>query len=45
MHAAGAGRDVWYLMTGMPYMARPMIGFRGPRIAVRGWDVAGTVRS
>jgi NADPH:quinone reductase-like Zn-dependent oxidoreductase len=30
-------------MTGMPYMARPMIGLRRPKLAVRGWDVAGTV--
>src|SRR3954453_14182719 len=43
VHAAGCGPDVWHLMTGMPYMARPMIGFRRPKIAVRGWDVAGTV--
>jgi NADPH:quinone reductase-like Zn-dependent oxidoreductase len=45
VHAAGAGPDVWHLMTGMPYMARPMIGFRRPKIAVRGWDVAGTVEA
>ena len=45
VHAAGAGPDVWHLMTGMPYMARPVIGFRGPKIAVRGWDVAGTVEA
>ncbi|MEO8475865.1 MAG: NAD(P)-dependent alcohol dehydrogenase [Actinomycetota bacterium] len=45
VHAAGAGPDVWHLMTGMPYMARPMIGLRRPRIAVRGWDVAGTVEA
>src|SRR3954447_13789619 len=45
VHAAGCGPDVWHLMTGMPYMARPMIGFRGPRIAVRGWDVAGVVEA
>jgi NADPH:quinone reductase-like Zn-dependent oxidoreductase len=45
VHAAGAGPDVWHLMTGMPYMARPVIGFRRPKIAVRGWDVAGTVEA
>jgi NADPH:quinone reductase-like Zn-dependent oxidoreductase len=43
VHAAGCGPDVWHLMTGMPYMARPVIGFRRPKVAVRGWDVAGTV--
>jgi NADPH:quinone reductase-like Zn-dependent oxidoreductase len=32
-------------MTGMPYMARPAIGFRRPKVAVRGWDVAGTVEA
>jgi NADPH:quinone reductase-like Zn-dependent oxidoreductase len=43
VHAAGCGPDVWHLMTGMPYMARPAIGFRKPKVGVRGWDVAGTV--
>jgi NADPH:quinone reductase-like Zn-dependent oxidoreductase len=45
VHAAGCGPDVWHLMTGMPYMARPMIGFRKPKVGVRGWDVAGTVEA
>jgi NADPH:quinone reductase-like Zn-dependent oxidoreductase len=45
VHAAGCGPDVWHLMTGMPYMARPAIGLRGPKIGVRGWDVAGTVEA
>jgi NADPH:quinone reductase-like Zn-dependent oxidoreductase len=43
VRAAGAGPDVWHFMTGRPFIARPMIGFRGPREQVRGWDVAGTV--
>ena len=43
VHAAGCGPDVWHLMTGMPYMARPAIGLRRPKIGVPGWDVAGTV--
>jgi NADPH:quinone reductase-like Zn-dependent oxidoreductase len=43
VHAAGAGPDVWHIMTGKPYIARPALGFRRPRIRVRGWDVAGTV--
>lgn len=43
VHAAGCGPDVWHLMTGLPYLARPAIGFRRPKVAVRGWDVAGTV--
>ena len=45
VHAAGAGPDVWHIMAGMPYIARAAIGFRGPKIAVRGWDVAGTVEA
>jgi NADPH:quinone reductase-like Zn-dependent oxidoreductase len=45
VHAAGCGPDVWHLMTGMPYMARPAIGLRRPKLAVRGWDVAGTVEA
>ena len=45
VHAAGCGPDVWHFMVGMPYIARPAIGFRGPKVAVRGWDVAGTVEA
>jgi NADPH:quinone reductase-like Zn-dependent oxidoreductase len=45
VRAAGCGPDVWHLMTGMPYMARPAIGLRRPKLAVRGWDVAGTVEA
>ncbi len=45
VHAAGCGPDVWHLMTGMPYMARPAIGLRRPKVSVRGWDVAGTVEA
>jgi NADPH:quinone reductase-like Zn-dependent oxidoreductase len=45
VHAAGCGPDVWHLMTGMPYMARLAIGFRRPKLGVRGWDVAGTVEA
>jgi NADPH:quinone reductase-like Zn-dependent oxidoreductase len=45
VHAAGCGPDVWHLLTGTPYMARVAIGFRRPKVAVRGWDVAGTVEA
>jgi NADPH:quinone reductase-like Zn-dependent oxidoreductase len=45
VHAAGAGPDVWHIMTGKPYMARPVLGFRRPKIRVRGWDLAGTVEA
>jgi NADPH:quinone reductase-like Zn-dependent oxidoreductase len=43
VHAAGSGPDVWHLMTGLPLFARLAIGFRRPKVAVRGFDVAGTV--
>jgi NADPH:quinone reductase-like Zn-dependent oxidoreductase len=45
VRAAGCGPDVWHIMTGLPYMARPMLGLRRPKIRVRGWDVAGTVEA
>ncbi|MGZ8583814.1 MAG: NAD(P)-dependent alcohol dehydrogenase [Actinomycetota bacterium] len=45
VRAAGCGPDVWHLMAGMPYMARPAIGLRRPKVGVRGWDVAGTVEA
>jgi NADPH:quinone reductase-like Zn-dependent oxidoreductase len=45
VRAAGCGPDVWHIMTGMPYMARAAIGFRRPKVAVRGWDLAGTVEA
>jgi NADPH:quinone reductase-like Zn-dependent oxidoreductase len=32
-------------MTGQPYMARAALGFRRPKVRVRGWDVAGTVEA
>jgi NADPH:quinone reductase-like Zn-dependent oxidoreductase len=45
VRAAGCGPDVWHLMSGMPYMARLAIGLRRPKVAVRGWDVAGIVEA
>jgi NADPH:quinone reductase-like Zn-dependent oxidoreductase len=45
VHAAGCGPDVWHLMTGLPYFARLMVGFRRPKVAVRGRDVAGRVEA
>jgi NADPH:quinone reductase-like Zn-dependent oxidoreductase len=45
VQAAGCGPDVWHLMTGKPYFARLMVGFRRPKISVRGWDVAGRVEA
>ncbi|HEY2958975.1 MAG TPA: NAD(P)-dependent alcohol dehydrogenase [Actinomycetota bacterium] len=45
VHAAGCGPDVWHLMTGQPYFARLMVGFRKPKVGVRGWDLAGRVEA
>lgn len=45
VHAAGCGPDVWHLMTGRPYFARLMLGFRRLKVPVRGRDVAGTVEA
>lgn len=43
VHAAGLDRGTWHLMTGKPYLQRPMTGFRRPKNPVSGRDVAGTV--
>lgn len=44
VHAAGAGPDVWHLMTGLPLMIRIMgFGFRAPKVRVRGRDLAGRI--
>ncbi len=43
VHAAGLDRGQWHLMTGRPYLLRPVVGFRGRRNPVSGLDVAGTV--
>jgi NADPH:quinone reductase-like Zn-dependent oxidoreductase len=43
VRAAGCGPDVWHIMTGLPYFARPALGLRRPKIRIRGWDVSGTV--
>jgi len=45
VRAAGAGPDVWHLMTGEPYFARFMPGFRKIWGHPRGRDVAGVVES
>ena len=41
----GCGPDVWHFMTGLPVHRAAVIGFRGPKDQVRGWDVAGTVEA
>jgi NADPH:quinone reductase-like Zn-dependent oxidoreductase len=35
----------WAVMSGLPYIARPIYGFRKPKHAIRGTDVAGTVEA
>src|SRR4030095_13936688 len=45
VRAAGAGPDVWHIMAGKPYMARPVLGWSRPKIPIRGWDVAGRVEA
>ena len=44
VHAASVDAGVWHLMTGMPYVIR-MSGLRGPKVRVRGQDVAGRVEA
>lgn len=41
--AAGIDRGTWHVMTGRPYIARPALGMRRPRVRVPGLDLAGTV--
>lgn len=44
VHAAGMDRGTWHSLTGQPYLMRVMgFGFRRPKNAALGLDVAGTV--
>ena len=43
VRAAGVNPADWAVMSGLPYIARPVYGLRKPKNAVRGTDVAGTV--
>lgn len=43
VRAAGVNIADWAVMSGLPYIARPVYGFRKPKHAVRGTDVSGTV--
>jgi NADPH:quinone reductase-like Zn-dependent oxidoreductase len=43
VRAAGVNIADWAVMSGLPYVARPVYGLRRPKHAVRGTDVAGTV--
>jgi NADPH:quinone reductase-like Zn-dependent oxidoreductase len=46
VRAAGVGRDVWHIMTGLPYPIRLAgYGFRAPKNPVIGSDMAGIVEA
>src|SRR5829696_3051399 len=46
VHAAGVSRDVWHVMTGLPYPIRLAgYGLRAPKNPVIGSDVAGVVEA
>jgi NADPH:quinone reductase-like Zn-dependent oxidoreductase len=45
VRAAGVNPADWAVMSGLPYIARPVYGLRKPKNAVRGTDVAGVVES
>jgi len=45
VRAAGLDRGTWHLMVGRPYLLRLAFGLRGPKNAVPGRDVAGTVEA
>jgi NADPH:quinone reductase-like Zn-dependent oxidoreductase len=46
VHAAGVGRDVWHIMTGLPYPIRLAgYGLRAPKNPVIGSDMAGLVEA
>jgi NADPH:quinone reductase-like Zn-dependent oxidoreductase len=45
VRAAGVNPADWAIMSGLPYIARPVYGLRKPKNGVRGTDVAGTVEA
>jgi len=45
VRAAGVNPADWAVMSGLPYVARPVYGMRKPKNAVRGTDVAGVVEA
>jgi NADPH:quinone reductase-like Zn-dependent oxidoreductase len=45
VRAAGVNPADWAVMSGLPYIARPVYGLRKPKNAVRGTDVAGQVEA
>ncbi len=45
VRAAGVNPADWAIMSGLPYIARPVYGLRKPKNIVRGTDVAGVVEA
>ena len=45
VRAAAVNPGDWAIMSGLPYIARPVYGLRKPKNAVRGTDVAGEVEA
>lgn len=45
VRAAGVNPADWAVMSGLPYIARPVYGLRKPKNIVRGTDVAGQVEA
>ena len=45
VRAAGVNPADWAIMSGLPYVARPVYGLRKPKVATRGTDVAGVVEA
>ena len=45
VRAAGVNPADWAVMSGLPYVARPVYGLRKPKNPVRGTDVAGQVEA
>ncbi|MFG2297347.1 NAD(P)-dependent alcohol dehydrogenase [Streptomyces sp. NPDC048603] len=45
VRAAAVNAADWHLMRGDPYVARPVLGLRRPKVPVRGRDFAGTVEA
>ena len=45
VRAAGVNPADWAVMSGLPYIARPVYGLRKPKVSIRGTDVAGLVEA
>ena len=45
IRAASVNPADWAIMSGLPYIARPVYGLRKPKNSIRGTDVAGTVEA